>query len=1368
MMVGQGSPKASRRRFFGRALDRLVRAAVGILAAWSLVEAAVAGEETIRVRLAWGGGPERTWQGRIALSEGTLSEPSPLGLEADEAGLMSLEPGRPEIAVLRGSNNPRTVPRQAAEGYLAVRPWSPRSYDGVDLLVTAPLEASLFVDLSGVDEPHPDPEGARARPGWIEVRLTDLIQKSFAAQLDDRGNRLVVRRSPGDDLRVTFSRRSLVFRPGEVFRCQLEPHLLPVAAGTKLSVKVQLLAARSTRELWSEEHAAVAGQPVAFPLEVPLGREEGVYDLVATVHHATKLPWTQPGRTPWGLRQPPIAERAVQVAVLSPQAPAAGGEPGRLSVVEEIEPAPSRGRPILGRLPQLPRLARLGKNALTSGHSQPAAHALGPVVQLAPNETAGEISWEAHWLSISRPGEPHVLEVEYPSDVPQTLAISIIEPNAAGAVVPFQLDSGIDHADEVAAPKSPAQWLRHRLVFWPRTRSPVVLLANRRDKTPAVFGRIRVLAGWQHLPRAFAADGSKPERLLIASLDRPLLSENFGASETLGASAELSAKDWVTFYEAGTRLVQYLHYVGYNGLMLSVLADGSTLYPSQTVSPTPRYDTGAYFTTGQDPVRKDVLEMLLRLFDREGLQMIPAIEMASPLPELEAVLRRGGAEAEGIQWVGPDGATWLQVHAPRKGKAPYYNVLHPRVQEAVLQVVRELAAAYGEHPSFAGLALQLSPDGYAQLPGPEWGLDDATIARFERDTKVRLPGEGPQRFAQRAAALSYETAEGQREWHREWLQWRASQLAQFYRRVRAELSAVRTGSRLYLAGGEMLKGEALASRLRPSLPRKTTVADALLWIGIDARQYAPNDGIVLLRPERIVPRTSLAAQAIDLEIGQLPDADRYYQGLSPAGSLFLHWPQEARLASFDEKSPFRPCYTHLATQAVPSAWQNRRRFAHALASLDAQVIVDGGWLLSLGQEESLRALVAAYRQLPAIQMERVAGPGTIGRMVAEDGRGGPGGAQTVAVRCGTRGDRTYVCVANDAPFATTTRLRVEAPAACRVQELTGSRPIEPLKRDAEGTYWDVPLGPYDVVAASFSLPGVRLARPEVAVPREVQAVLDKQVRELGSRAAALRNPPLLEVLENPGFDRPAGPKNQIPGWLPVQAQGVSIHLDDRIKHSGSASLRLASTGPAGGVVSEPFAPPASGRLAMLVRMRVADPARQPPVRLVIEGRTHPEGTRVPGSRTVAYYARFGQSIDTGAQAQPIAAEWGPYFMERTDLPLESLSAMRVRLELSGPGEVWIDDVQLCDLAFNKREVTELLKLITPVQLKLQNGELAECIHLLEGYWPRLLAEKVRLVDAAATGRLQQVSSEQSPPKQPDRSANLFDRVRSLVPEKLRF
>ncbi len=52
---------------------------------------------------------------------------------------------------------------------------------------------------------------------------------------------------------------------------------------------------------------------------------------------------------------------------------------------------------------------------------------------------------------------------------------------------------------------------------------------------------------------------------------------------------------------------------------MTVLADGSTIYPSRLLEPTPRYDTGVYFASGQDPYRKDVLELLFRLFDREGL-----------------------------------------------------------------------------------------------------------------------------------------------------------------------------------------------------------------------------------------------------------------------------------------------------------------------------------------------------------------------------------------------------------------------------------------------------------------------------------------------------------------------------------------------------------------------------------------------------------------------------------------------------------------------------------------------------------------------------------------------------------------------------
>ncbi len=391
------------------------------------------------------------------------------------------------------------------------------------------------------------------------------------------------------------------------------------------------------------------------------------------------------------------------------------------------------------------------------------------------------------------------------------------------------------------------------MVFWPRTATPLLLIANGRERTPAVYGKIRVLAAGEQLPRPQPAAGGN-QRLLAAYLDRPLLGENFSANESLDAWSGRSLHDWWTFHESGTRLIDYLRYAGYNGLMLSVLADGSTIYPSALLQGTPRYDTGAFFASAQDPVRKDVLEMLLRLFDREGLQLIPTVEFAAPLPELESLLRAGGRDAEGIEWTGADGTALCGVWPPERGLAPYYNALDPRVQAAMLGVLHELAARYARHPSFAGVAVRLSADGYAQLPGPEWGLDDATTARFSRATGLRVPGAGPDRFARRAAFLAEEPNS------RAWLQWRAAELAKFYRRAADELASIRPGGRLYLVGTNMLEGPALDAELRPALPRGTTVAEAMLRVGFDARNFRDvSDRIVLLRPERIIPHDDLGA-----------------------------------------------------------------------------------------------------------------------------------------------------------------------------------------------------------------------------------------------------------------------------------------------------------------------------------------------------------------------------------------------------------------------------------------------------------------------------------------------------------------------------
>ena len=789
-MVGQGGPRASRERRLPAAISaaaaRVWRFAPALLL---LLSASLLKADDLRVRIAWGGGAERVWHGTISISDGVLAEPRPLGFEADEPGSMWFE-GRPESGAAVALPNQRGGSATATPTTeLVVQQRSSRGYDGLDLLVAAPATAKLLVQLSADGEDDRDERDRpvfadgktgtaptkKSRPAVIEIPLADLSGEFVNKELDRQGNRLLAMRTPGDSLRVRFSRESLVFAPGETFRFTLEPNALPLPKGSNARVRVQLVR-DGGKEIWSVQHDVQGDRPEPIPLEVALPDEEGVYDIVITA--VNNPPWSQAVRQPLNWKRT-IAERSVQVLVLNEQRPKTSRADRDFKQVVEIDPANPRWYEKYNKLPQLQltknRLTRLWKGPLGNDCLQTRKHALGELAQLKPNRESPDVSWEAYWLPISQPGRPHILEVDYPSDVPQTLGLCILEPNAAGALTPLGLNSGVDNGAAMLESGEKPHWQKHRLVFWPRTATPLLLVSNGRQSAPAVYGKIRVLEGGERLPRALPGRTSTNRRLLAAYLDRPLIPQIFSADECLDPPSGRSLDDWWTFYEGGTRLVEYLNYSGCNALMLAVSADGSAIYPSAVLQPTPRYDTGAFFASGQDPVGKDVLEMLLRLFDREDLQLIPTVEFAAPLPELEEIRRGGGPSTQGIEWIGSDGTSWSSSSPPQRGLGPYYNVLHPRVQQAMLGVLRELASRYANHPSFTGLAVRLSADGYAQLPGSDWGLDDATIARFEQDAKLRVPGSGPQRFAQRSAFLAQEPQ------HQAWLDWRAAQLAKFYR-----------------------------------------------------------------------------------------------------------------------------------------------------------------------------------------------------------------------------------------------------------------------------------------------------------------------------------------------------------------------------------------------------------------------------------------------------------------------------------------------------------------------------------------------------------------------------------------------------------
>jgi hypothetical protein len=84
------------------------------------------------------------------------------------------------------------------------------------------------------------------------------------------------------------------------------------------------------------------------------------------------------------------------------------------------------------------------------------------------------------------------------------------------------------------------------------------------------------------------------------------------------------------------------------------------------------------------------------------------------------------------------------------------------------------------------------------------------------------------------------------------------------------------------------------------------------------------------------------------------------------------------------------------------------------------------------------------------------------------------------------------------------------------------------------------------------------------------------------------------------------------------------------------------------------------------------------------------------------------------------------------LPIAGLSELRVGFDLMGPGEVWIDDVQVEDLWLSDGqdgEYSEMIKSAPTAILQARSGRLNECRLFVEGYWPSFLRRNVQQPDA---------------------------------------
>ena len=531
--------------------------------------------------------------------------------------------------------------------------------------------------------------------------------------------------------------------------------------------------------------------------------------------------------------------------------------------------------------------------------------------------------------------------------------------------------------------------------------------------------------------------------------------------------------------------------------------------------------------------------------------------------------------------------------------------------------------------------------------------------------------------------------------------------------MREAVTQQRAGAKLYLTTANLLGARQLQTVLRPDVSEKDTVAEVLRLLGLDLNRLE-DSGIVVPRPQRIIPASTPQVRDQEQHWNRHQGLDKLFA--RPAHGATMHFlvPAPLRLPDFDAVSPFGADKTRtlLISQILPADAAYRERFVESLARLDATLMIDGGWLLPLGQEAALAPLAKVYRRLPAEPFETA-----------------PRGdrSQDIIIRTLAKGDKTYFYAVNPTPWPLTAQIVFGGPQSLRLTPYCDERQMK-LQPAESGMAWTVELEPFDLVGGEISGGGAKVVSSSATPPSSTAPVLADLRREVAFRVRYLQKQPHFLPLANASFED-RGLEGLVPAWVHAADpdRGMIVEVD-RTQGSGSpSSLHIANRGAGKPVCirSSPLPVPTTGRIQMTARIRIADPAKQPQLRLAVEGRL--EGQVYYRRLNFGAIERDGESV-----VAPLGGEWTTCSISRADLPISGLTDLRVGFDLMSDGEAWIDDVEVQDLWLQPDEANELLKSAATADLQARSGSLNDCRLFLDGYWPSFLRRNVQLPDARET------------------------------------
>lgn len=1276
------------------------------------------GEPPVAIRVEWGDGRPRAWSGTIRVIDGEPTRGQPpeplrwqiLCAEADAAS--SIHADGDTLVV----HDPR--------------PWE---RNGVECAIADWRSARIVIRLAAQEAPDAITE--------VDVAVAEVLADAIPRPLDGDGNRLTIARAPGEAVRVVLPHggwpaASRVYRSGEAVRLAAHPLLVSragtttprelslrfrdVTAGTDLRVETKLIHPDDTPAVPAGNGlTAQSFQPLEFELILP--DRDAVCAVTLEIVERGSLGWSRP-----------VASHTVELLALDDApAPAPAGE---WRIVYELDPSsprlherlrrfsstipslplpslptvklpalpfPSMTRPKLP-LPKMPPVPMPSVSSmvprisglLNHGDSTVEPHRLGPMLRLPPARGPGQPTWEGIVIAGAEVGMPHLVEIEYPQDQEATFGVSVLEVGGTGGVVQSRHAGGFAVDPPVPGVSTSEEAGRHSFVFWPTTSNPVVLMMNVSPQTPASFGKVRVFAGPVRVPKMQAVSplapgvGPRESRPIHGFVASPAeLVASGGGS--VGADTARLPIDWAGTLAGVRQSAEWLAAQGAGGAMVTVYREGAAIWPAECTKGAPRWSGGAAEAGGRSPA-KDVLELICRVYGREGMRLVPALSFDGPLPALEESLARDAGPPNataGIVLVGGDGRP---RRLPDRPTLLHYNILDPRVQQAVEAVVGELAGRIGAAAAVDGVAIVLPHDGWLHLPGVACGLDDVTFGRFAAEAGVQV-GDGVDRHALRSAFVLGPGREA-------WLAWRSREIASFYARLAAIVAADGTRRSLYVAPTTLLSMGDLSTRMRPALS-DLRASEADLWreIGVDPGTLTADERVVFLSPHVHRPGAAL------IERGTGERANRsagLAQGVASArrrGALAIEVPLRMQVNDVVPHGPFGSAVSEgaVAVHAVRSGAALTRAWAESFVAGDAEVIFDMGLMYA---QPTLAGVLArrAFAALPQGSLQLV------------DPLPAP-----LVIRTGTSQMGTALLVVNASAIPVVAAVEFTTQPTVVADAVDGGR----LSIDDKGRV-SIPLEPWGIRSVVVdAAAAVSIAQAEFSdMTREWIA---GRLADFKGGQAAVERPACLAVLDNPDFDLPSAGEG-ITGWEVVDRQRGTLRLVSTSRTDGGSAAEFSSLNGLATMRSNPFLPPATGRISVAAWLRVGAGEPQPPLRLAVEG----------VDRRGEYY-RFAP-MGGLAGGRPLGETWTQFVLQIDDLPTGGLESLRVRFDLMGPGRVQIDDIRVYGLAFNEAERTQLTELTARAEARLAAGDVGGCGLLLDSFWPQFLLMHAAAGDSGGT------------------------------------